>query len=155
MSKAFTKEDSDDADNSALTEAYLRQRIAELGGGDYAKGLAYLDSLARRAERQAVIQRDLLPPAFLEGVLPPNIRKDAATLRSAKRYAKQSGALSMLLREATTHRAALVGMLTSTEPSTEESLAQGGRAYGLYARTIRVVKARLAQVRRADVPQQP
>ncbi|MDP3063264.1 MAG: hypothetical protein Q8O40_08665 [Chloroflexota bacterium] len=150
MSKAFTKEDSDDADNSALTEAYLRQRIAELGGGDYAEGLAYLERLSSRGARQAAIQRDLLPPAFLEGVLPPNIRKDAATLRTAKRYAKQSGALGMLLREATTHRAALVGLLTSIEPSTAESLTEGGRAYGLYARAIRDVKARLAQVKRAS-----
>lgn len=150
MSKAFTREDSDDADTTALAEAYRRQRIAELGGGDYARGLAVLEGMGSRAERQAALQVDVLPPTFVESVLPPAIRRDAATLRSAKRYVKQSSALGMLLREATAHRSTLVGLLASTEPTTEEGLAHGGRAYGLYARAIRDVKARVEQVRRAS-----
>src|SRR3989337_681711 len=113
MSKAFTREDSDDADNSALAEAYQRQRIAELGGGDYAKGLASLERLGSQGARQTALMENVLPPAFIESVLPPALHRDSATLKSAKRYVKQSGALAMLLREATAHRAALVGMLTS------------------------------------------
>ena len=46
MSRAFKKEDTP-AEDKALTEAYERHRIAQLGGGDYEKGKAYLESLER------------------------------------------------------------------------------------------------------------
>ncbi len=46
MSRAFTKDDPKPEDKDAI-DAYERHRIAQLGGGDYEKGKAYLESQKR------------------------------------------------------------------------------------------------------------
>ena len=48
MSRAFTKDDPKPEDKDAI-DAYERHRIAQLGGGDYEKGKAFLEAQKRDA----------------------------------------------------------------------------------------------------------
>ena len=76
MSKAFTKDDSEPQNAALLTDALERHRIAELGGGDYEKGKAYLENQARAKGGMATTQEQV--PAHLlalfESVRPPAVK---------------------------------------------------------------------------------
>jgi hypothetical protein len=129
MSRAFVKEDSAPENQDELAQAYLRDRIAQLGGGDYEKGLAHL--------KRGGVQVDGLDG---DAYVPLALRRKDDVLRAARQYAARSGRLSALMKEAIWYRAKLTTLLVSTECSTPESIAEGGRAYGAFMRAVRRVE---------------
>jgi hypothetical protein len=76
MSKAFTKDDSEPQNAALLADALERHRIAELGGGDYEKGKAYLEDMERAKGGMAATQEQI--PAHLlalyEGLRPQAVK---------------------------------------------------------------------------------
>ena len=143
MSRAFVKEDSSPDNQDELQQVYLRDRIAQLGGGDYERGLAYLESDS---------QEEGPSPSIAWGLLPPTILRQDRVLRSARRYADQSRELAVLVRLATDYRNTLVGLLTSTEPTTAQTLADGGKAYGAFMQAAQDVRRALRRVRSQKQP---
>lgn len=141
MSKAFTREDEDDADNRVLLEAYLRQRAAELGGGG-----AAAPGGAPQVRAPRPMPTEVLPPQFIERVLPSALKEDAVTLSRLSKVAQRSSAVAAARSLAASRRKRLAARLTSLEPSTQETLAAGAKAYGEYRAAIEGVKHALAQL---------
>jgi hypothetical protein len=60
--------------------------------------------------------------------------------------------LAVLVRLATDYRNTLVGLLTSTEPTTAQTLADGGKAYGAFMQAAQDVRRALRRVRSQKQP---
>ena len=75
MSKAFKKDDSEPENADLLSDALERHRIAELGGGDYEKGKAYLENLERAKGGAAISQEQVSARllALFESIRPPAV----------------------------------------------------------------------------------